>query len=234
MGKRKAGRPKDTTPETKKIVLDDNQKRYAKMIRDVDTDLAKAKARIDELDKELATKRDERQKLDIERQNLEGAKRNLEGILSQIPPPPRWADLTRIVYEYHHHHHYPYPIYIGPWWQYYWGGSYITYPAQSTIMGIGSVTSGLTNVSAPQNDTVIYGTADGGGQFTVHNSNLSGLHTLQSDMSAVSSSFVTDGGQPNTLLTGSAGSTGNVDAAEATLRTIGFFDTETSGTGIGL
>jgi hypothetical protein len=167
MSNGKVGRPrkaKNGVPKARKIKLSKTQKQYAKMIHSIEADLAKKQSEYDALDKKIAALTIKRTQIDNERQNLEGAKKNLEGILSQIPPPPAWAQFTKQVYDYHYHYHfhhdhdccknkpcpYPGPVYIGPWWGYYITGGYITYPTQSQLQwGQGN------SVSYGQGDSVV-------------------------------------------------------------------------------
>src|SRR5271154_7630827 len=146
------GRPRKTAiPKQKKIKLSKAQKQYAKMIHNIEADLVKNQTVIEALGKKLTAITAELARHNGERENLEGAKKNLEGILAQIPPPEKWTAFTKYVYEYHHHYHHhdhtvrPYPVYIGPWWQYYYGGGYITYPSQSQLIwqGNGNIQGGL-------------------------------------------------------------------------------------------
>lgn len=185
--------------KAKKIKLSKTQKQYAKMIHSIEADLAKKKVDLESVELKLVQLNEKKRILDVERQNLEGAKKNLEGILSQIPPPPQWTNFTKYVYEYHHHYHYhdqrpsPYPVYIGPWWNYYYGGGYLTIPSQSqlqwqnptvnicdspNIMGIssGGNLMKVTNTPAMPNSVLINGAdLNGGTSFFCHTSNLTGL-----------------------------------------------------------
>lgn len=229
----KVGRPrKPVVPKSKKLRLNKSQKQYAKMIRSIDLDLVKKVTALDALSKkmnELATKK---ASLEGEKTNLEGAKKNLEGILNQIPAPNKWGEFTKNVYEYHFHyynhglncckgascpcHH---PIYIGPWWGYYNGGSYITYPTQGQLTytqagltnpidrawagGSGGPLGGSVNgvVLNGNINTLEYKTCEAlpnegvsiSSGFLSHTSNVSllGSPTIPSVMSLASSSFTT-------------------------------------------
>lgn len=256
-------RPKKVVgPKAKKIKLSKTQKQYAKMIHSIEADLEKKKASAEVLKKKIATMQEGLQKLEGETANLEGAKRNLEGILSQIPPPPQWQQFTKYVYEYHHHYHhhdctgckcpYPhYPVYIGPWWQYYYGGGYITYPTQSQLTGSivnidnavltssGNIGSSLL-LSARATPTPILGagvpnntvlfTSGENGSFVSHNSNLPGLNNV----SLASSSFNAGCG-PNVAFMGTMTSVSaapveyapgdaNITESVTALQSYGFFD----------
>lgn len=147
-------------PKAKKIKLNKVQKQYAKMIRSIEADLEKKKAAAESLKAKLAVMQETLRKLEAETSNLESAKKNLEGVLSQIPPPPQWMQFTKYVYECHHYHHHcdtgcgpscPWhrPIYIGPWWHYYPvnGGSYLTYPTYSQLVGVGTIMTTTGNAS---------------------------------------------------------------------------------------
>jgi hypothetical protein len=238
-----AGRKRlPVVPKAKKIKLSKTQKQYAKMIRSIEADLLKKQAAIEMREKSIALTQQVLERLKNERDNLEGAKKNLEGILNQIPPPTAWTQFTKYVYEYHYHYHhdvprpYPYaPIYIGPWWQYYFGGSYLTYPTQSQLQLTGNVVPDFVGSQTVDNSTlvktcealpnsvVVNGTL--GSTFLCHNSNLAGLP------STTSSSFQTPG--VNTVMTSSGGapveyttSDAETEAAVTALQSVGFFETK--------
>ena len=257
MSNGKVGRPrKPVVAKAKKIKLSKTQKQYAKMIHSIEVDLVKNQGTVDALSKKLIAITAELARYNAERQNLEGAKKNLEGILAQIPPPAAWTTFTKHVYEYHHHYHHhspsPYPVYIGPWWQYYYGGGYLTYPGQSqlqwqnpnvnicdnpNVMGI--ATSGnlvkVTNTPGLPNSVVINGgSLNGGTSFLTHTSNLTGLAGFEATptVNCSSSSFET----PGITFTSSGASVpagapleytkadAGVQHAVAALQSFGFFD----------
>jgi hypothetical protein len=261
MANGKGGRPrKVAVPKAKKIKLSKAQKQYAKMIRSIEADLAKKQGVIEELGKKLTAITAELARHNGERENLEGAKKNLEGILAQIPPPPAWTNFTKYVYEYHHHYHHhdhavrPYPVYIGPWWQYYYGGAYITYPSQSQLQltplnpsisicdspNMGTVTGGsfgmktgnamqVTTCEALPNSTIV-SQSPNSGMFMCHNSNLPLLGT--SAVNCSTSSFESRADAPGISFTANV-SNGPVEytkddaqfeASVSALASYGFFD----------
>jgi len=235
MGRVKKGAvPTSKIPKAKKIKLSKTQKQYAKMIHSIEADLTKKQSAIEMLDKKIAEWQAERQRLDGERQNLEGAKKNLEGILAQIPPPAQWTTFTKYVYEYHHHYHHhdhtvrPYPVYIGPWWQYYYGGGYLTYPSQSQLQltplnpsisicdspNIGGLTGGnfgmkvgnavhVTTCEALPNSTIVSQPSPNSGMFMCHNSNLPSLSGFGATVNCASSQVTAHEGEPNITFTSS-------------------------------
>src|SRR5208282_3217216 len=226
------GRPrKVAVPKAKKIKLSKAQKQYAKMIHSIEADLLKKQASIQHLDESIAKLTAARTRYENERQNLEGAKKNLEGILAQIPPPQAWTNFTKYVYEYHHHYHHhdhtvrPYPVYIGPWWQYYYGGAYITYPSQSQLQltplnpsisicdspNMGGLTGGnfgmktgnavhVTTCESLPNSTIVSQPSPSNGMFMCHNSN---LPALGATVNCSSSSFETKADAPGISFTSS-------------------------------
>jgi hypothetical protein len=229
------GRPcKIPVPKAKKIKLSKAQKQYAKMIRSIETDLVKKQKVIDDLNKKLLSVTAELARHNGERENLEGAKKNLEGILAQIPPPEKWVQFTKYVYEYHHHYHHHdhrqaplYPVYIGPWWQYYYGGSYVTYPSQSQIrftglnpsisicdspnLGLataGGMTSKVQTCESLPNSVVISQTSSNSGMFMCHNANLPGLTggSVPMTVNCASSVFETRADAPGISFTSSVSS----------------------------
>ncbi len=261
MANGKGGRPRNVAvPKAKKIKLSKAQKQYAKMIHSIEADLTKKQSTIEDLDKKLAKLSAERARLDGERQNLEGAKKNLEGILAQIPPPPQWTTFTKYVYEYHHHYHHhdhrpgPYPVYIGPWWQYYYGGNYIVYPSQSQLqltginvnpnLSIGGLTGGsfsgnavdVTTVPCLPNSTIVSQSTPDNGMFMCHNSNLPSLTNSGLSLNSVASSvYETKPGQPGVTFTASVARANgapteytkddaDMAASVTALQSYGFFD----------
>src|SRR5271157_4692508 len=235
MANGKGGRPrKVAVPKAKKIKLSKAQKQYAKMIHSIEADLLKKQASIQHLDESIAKLTAARTRYENERQNLEGAKKNLEGILAQIPPPQAWTNFTKYVYEYHHHYQHhdhtvrPYPVYIGPWWQYYYGGGYLTYPSQSQLQltplnpsisicdspNIGGLTGGnfgmkvgnavhVTTCEALPNSTIVSQPSPNSGMFMCHNSNLPSLSGFGATVNIAASQVTAHEGEPNITFTSS-------------------------------
>lgn len=213
-------------PKQKKIKLSKAQKQYAKMIHNIEADLVKKQSVIEALGKKLTAISAELARHNGERENLEGAKKNLEGILAQIPPPEKWTTFTKYVYEYHHHYHhhdnrpYPQPVYIGPWWQYYYGGGYITYPSQTQLQ-LTPLNPSISICDSPNMGDL------NGGMFMCHNANLPGLST-------VNSCFETKPGEPGITFTSNVSQSGapveytkedaNLTASVTALASYGFFD----------
>lgn len=220
-------------PKAKKIKLNKMQKQYAKMIRSIEADLEKKKAVTESLKTKLAAMQANLQKLEAETSNLESAKKNLEGVLSQVPPPPQWVQFTKYVYEYHHHYHHhcdtgcgpncpwKHPLYIGPWWGYYNGGSYLAIPSQSQLLGVGGISTLTT-------------TGNVGGSISIPNSGytFADAKTPNSGMEAPISSYVynntVSGLPPATGLAPSvfamSASNANPTDSLTALQNVGFFD----------
>jgi hypothetical protein len=172
------GRPKKVVPKTKKLKLTAEQKRYATVLKGINDDLNRKQAALKRLDDQITKLNDQRRLLQQDASNLETTKRGLEGILSKLPPPQSWETFTKYVYEYHYHYHQCEkchccgckcrPIYVYPWWQYYYGGSYIYTPTYTQIVTpqYGGTFGGLTSGSTT------FGSVSNGFQSQFTNSNL--------------------------------------------------------------
>lgn len=260
--------------EPKVVALSELQKSYLKVFRKVDQDLTRNKKEVAELDAkisklqtkqtaELQKLRDQKAKIDAIAASLETTKGGIESILAQNTPPA-WAQFTKQVYDYHYHYHihhdhdcgkgtacpYPhYPVYIGPWWGYYEGGGYITYPTQGQLkwtgdtIGNGFVTGGnlqgsgdmfgrTVNINGPTSSSVVLPpTSSGGGNdsFISHNANVSSFKLENNPIPG-----------PNLILTTSSASINDGSAAPGpteytkddasfaaavtSLQAVGFFD----------